>query len=287
MMNPFSYSNVLISESQDMKVHKITKDTAKMGSSSALLGRVIATLAFDRPLWTFTAIGADYNANINKFMVTQDGEELGKIQSGWFRNDHCVEIINHRIREKRERRGGYRTSNAEKAVMTAKKMFARKNTAEIIREATKKIDETLSSQTWGKQRDFNSAEHRLVQELMEFAKKNATVQQMFVEFMQSTNQLHLAEKVDTTKMEMVTIQGIKDAHDSKKATVIIKVDGKYVVQVGDKVDMLDDNTLPENIRGKLGLLKLVEDEHGITDVGFRVNSETFVLLTDEEKQDEQ
>jgi hypothetical protein len=287
MMNPFSYSNVLIGESQNTKNRGITKDTAKMGGSGALLGKVVATLAFDRPLWTFTVIEADYYGNIDKFKVTQDGEELGIIKSSWFRNDWCVEIINHRIREKRERRGGYRTSNAEKAVMTAKKMFARKNTAEIIKEATKKIDETLSNQTWGKEREFNHAEHTLVQELMMFAKANEAVQQMFVSYMEKVNKLHLTEKVVTTKMEMLTIKGIKDAHDNKKATVILKVDGKYVVQVGDKVDMLDDNTLPENIRGKLGLLKLVEDEHGVTDVGFRVNSETFVLLTDEEKQDEQ
>ena len=44
--------------------------------------------------------------------------------------------------------------------------------------------------------------------------------------------------------------------------------------------MYEDATLPVDIRMKLGMLKLVEDEEFITEVGCRVSSEIFVLQAD-------
>jgi hypothetical protein len=47
------------------------------------------------------------------------------------------------------------------------------------------------------------------------------------------------------------------------------------------VELYDDNTLPVDMRMKLGMLKLVNDEQYITDIGCKVTSEIFVLLVDE------
>jgi hypothetical protein len=52
--------------------------------------------------------------------------------------------------------------------------------------------------------------------------------------------------------------------------------------VGDDVQLYDDNSLPETMRGKLGMLKLVDAEYFIENVGCRVNDEVFVVLMDEE-----
>jgi hypothetical protein len=47
------------------------------------------------------------------------------------------------------------------------------------------------------------------------------------------------------------------------------------------VDLFDDNTLPDWMRGKLGMLKLVQPEQFISNAGCRVNDETFVLMVEE------
>jgi hypothetical protein len=47
------------------------------------------------------------------------------------------------------------------------------------------------------------------------------------------------------------------------------------------VDLFDDNTLPDWMRGKLGMLKLVAVEQFVSDTGCRVNDETFVLIVEE------
>jgi hypothetical protein len=63
---------------------------------------------------------------------------------------------------------------------------------------------------------------------------------------------------------------------------VVKDGGKYLVKVGDDVQLYDDNSLPEIMRGRLGMLKLVEAEYFIEGVGCRVNDEVFVVLMDEE-----
>jgi hypothetical protein len=65
-----------------------------------------------------------------------------------------------------------------------------------------------------------------------------------------------------------------------KTALVVKDTGKYLVKIGDNVELYDDNTLPVDMRMKLGMLKLVNDEQYITDIGCKVTSEIFVLLVD-------
>jgi hypothetical protein len=44
-------------------------------------------------------------------------------------------------------------------------------------------------------------------------------------------------------------------------------------------------TLPVELRGKLGMLKLVDNEAMVTGIGCRVSNEIFVLLMEEENND--
>jgi hypothetical protein len=86
-------------------------------------------------------------------------------------------------------------------------------------------------------------------------------------------------------IEMLTIQKVRDHFNEGKAVLVIKDGGKYIVKVGDKVDLYDDNTLPQEMRGKLGMLKLVEAEQFVTDTGCRINDETFILILEEVKDE--
>jgi hypothetical protein len=81
--------------------------------------------------------------------------------------------------------------------------------------------------------------------------------------------------------EMITIETAKSAFEAGKTALVIKDGGKYLVRIGDKVDLFDDNTLPDWMRGKLGMLKLVQAEQFVSGTGCRVNDETFVLMVEE------
>jgi hypothetical protein len=86
--------------------------------------------------------------------------------------------------------------------------------------------------------------------------------------------------------ELSTIEGIKTAMGAKKSALIVVDEGKYLVKINDNVQLYDDTTLPAEFRGKLGLLKLVNEKQFITDVGCRVNKEIYVLKLDEQEAKE-
>ena len=62
---------------------------------------------------------------------------------------------------------------------------------------------------------------------------------------------------------------------------LVYIDGlDYAIQKGDKnpITMKASEELPDFIRRGVGMLKLLEDEQIIIDVGLRVNATTFVIL---------
>jgi hypothetical protein len=81
--------------------------------------------------------------------------------------------------------------------------------------------------------------------------------------------------------EMLTIEKVKSQFENGKTALVIKDDGKYLVKIGDAIQLYDNNTLPEDMRGKLGMLKLVEAEAFVSNVGCRINDEVFVLVVEE------
>jgi hypothetical protein len=81
--------------------------------------------------------------------------------------------------------------------------------------------------------------------------------------------------------EMLTIDKVKSQFEAGKTALVIKDDGKYLVKMGDAIQLFNDNTLPEDMRGKLGMLKLVEAEAFVSNVGCRINDEVFVVVMGE------
>jgi hypothetical protein len=93
-------------------------------------------------------------------------------------------------------------------------------------------------------------------------------------------QAHQLAKLREAEAEMLTVTDIESKFKSDKGTSLVLLsNGKYVVKTGDEVQLYDDNTLPVEMRGKLGMLKLVEPEQMIEGVGCRATTEIFVLLT--------
>ena len=219
---------------------------------------------------------------VSKFAVFKDGEEIGKIDRD-YRYDaggHIFSISSNAIRNERERISAYRTKDAKKALAAIKKTFSNKSVGERVNEALKEATHAISRQTSRKRGDHQSALHSLVPLMKAFAfiqnpedfKKYAIV----------NGQVHQLAKLRETEAEMLTVTDIEAKFKTDKGTSLVLLsNGKYVVKTGDEVQLYDDNTLPLDMRGKLGMLKLVEPEQMIEGVGCRATTEVFVLLTAE------
>ena len=262
----------------------------KVEEVHGLIDPVICRLATLNPLWTFrvtdttTKFGGDKVALV--FDVLEQGEKLGTIARNYRGGSHVIGISNDRIAKGRARGNTYNTTDADKAILKAKKMFYRLKPDERIAQATKDALLVMNEQAWNRDRSKSQYENTIRKAALDYFHGDG-----FAHFMAyvktqppSVNApiLKAVEDIDRLKAEMLTIATVRDRFDKQETALVIKDSGKYLVKVLDNVQLYDDNTLPHEMRSKLGMLKLVEAETFLSSVGCRVNEEVFVLVLDEQ-----
>ena len=287
-MNTLSLSNVVIGE--DLQ-KTMDKEGTKMSAVYDMLDPVVSRLASLNPLWTFVINSSGHGSGNNRiamgFSVKLDGEELGTIGLSYMGNrGKVIAISNDRIGKGRQRSDSYRTQDADKAILMAKKMFGKMNPSERIQKAKDAAERVVSRASWNKERERTQHQSLVKNEMLAWVETKGLA--TFMEFIKAEAIPSLKHKV-TTSMEKVvlldtemrTIEKVQEDFSNNKTALIVKDLGKYLVKIGDKVDLYEDNTLPLDMRMKMGMLKLVEDEQYLTDVGCKVTNEIFVLLVDE------
>jgi hypothetical protein len=279
-MNTLKLSNVVFSE-------ELEKHRSKVVGVHDIIEPVVSRLATLNPLWTFeaqTRYSIQDGFKVTDFIVKLDGERLGGICMSYMgQKGSVIAITNDRISKNRQRSDSYRTQDADKAVLMAKKMFGKMNPSERIQKAKEAAERVVSRASWNKERERTQHQSVLKAEMLAWVENRGY--QMFMEFIEkeallSTKKLVLGaeERVQKLDTEMKTIEKVQEDFGNSKTALVVKDSGKYLVKVGDKVDLYDDNTLPLDMRMKLGMLKLVQDEEYLTDIGCKVTSEIFVLL---------
>lgn len=278
-MNLFSLSNIEVHPDVSKKLGQET-----IGQPPTDMCRLVMNLAMANPLWRFIVTDTIGEHRPVGFSVVDSGEEIGKIGRTYYRGDYKLSLTNDRIADKRERTSSYRTSDVDKAVLMAKKMFFRLKPNERIDKAYDKAKQVMNNQAHEKSREHRYSERDTQNSAQEFIMGSG-----FHLFLAHVNGLPEAEKkpmlkkMEQTKKfkdDMLTIESIRERFGDNKAALIIKDEGKYLVKIGQDVQLYDDNTLPIEMRGKLGMLKLVEAEHFVSDIGCRINDEIFVVLTE-------
>jgi len=287
-MNTLSLSNVVVGE--DLQ-KTMDKEGFKLSGVFNMLDPVVNRLASLNPLWTFvinnSGLGTGNNRVASGFQVKLDGEELGSIGLSYMgQRGKVIAICNDRIGKGRQRTDSYRTVDADKAILMAKKMFGKMNPNERISKAKDAAERVVSRASWNKERDRTLHQGNIKNEMLVWAETKGNA--LFMEYLKVEAIPSLRHKVTTSMekvelldTEMKTIERVQQDFSKNKTALVVKDTGKYLVKIGDKVDLYDDNTLPVDMRMKMGMLKLVEDEQYLTDVGCKVTNEIFVLLVDE------
>jgi hypothetical protein len=288
-MNTLELSNVELS---DKVIKEIASSPRKLTSVDKLIDPVVQRLAVLNPLWRFVISSAGYDNSTEptsfkavEFKVVEAGEELGTIGREYHGREHVISISNERIRSDRVRRGGYKTKDADKAILRAKKMFFKLKPNERIEKALGDAGKVIFTQMRLKERERHNAEGTVKAAALDYVMGTGFA--LFLEHLKTCTESernkiekHLSDK-ERLEDEMMTIETAKSAFEADKTALVIKDGGKYLVKIGDKIDLFDDNTLPDWMRGKLGMLKLVQAEQFVSNTGCRVNDETFVLMVEE------
>lgn len=235
--------------------------------------QLVWVLAKEYPLWTFQADGW------RTFKVFKDGELLGVIGEEWYGSKHAMFVRNDRIAQQNERKNAYHTQDIEKAVLRVKKMFRPMTLAERMVKAKEEADKVLLRQYRGAHRNGQVLRSQMDQSLMEYAYTHMGQYMAWLKAKDDLTMLGVIERHEKSKVDIQTIEEAQKAFaDKHKHALIVLADGKYIVKVLDNVQLYDDTTLPHDLRGKLGMLKLVEAEQMVTGIGCRVSDEIFVVL---------
>jgi hypothetical protein len=283
-MNTLNLSNVVVGEDLQKTMDKAGD---KLTGVFGMLDPVVNRLASLNPLWTFVITSSTgSNQMASGFMVKLDGEELGTIGLSYMgQRGKVIAIANDRIGKGRQRSDSYRTVDADKAILMAKKMFSKMNPSERISKAKDAAERVVSRASWNKERERTQHQSNIKNEMLVWAETKGHA--LFLEYLKKEAIPSLQHKVTTSMdkvtlldTEMRTIERVQEEFSKNKTALVVKDLGKYLVKIDDKVDLYDDNTLPVDMRMKLGMLKLVNDEQYITDVGCKVSNEIFVLLVD-------
>ena len=251
---------------------------------------IITKLMLDRPNWSYEFVSRNYQNELTEFQIKQDDEVLGKVEWEYVRGGMGYGVYNHRIREARQRGAGYKTQHWDKAVAAIKKQFSKKTVNELVDSASVLAVTTTRNAHNDKYQQM--AQHNRV---VERAALKFAMGEGFAMFM-----LHVNTVLPKNEMQTVTESYAKYKELSSEANVIRNMnvglaDGKSLVVVRDGSDYhvhnskdtatYTDATLPEFMRGKLGMLKLAEKNQYLTTIGCKIDDNVFVIVN-EEKTDE-
>jgi len=277
-MSILTLPNVIVDKEKYANVEKV----------HSVLTPVVQRLATLYPLWKFevaqkNSMGGEV---ATAFTVSLDGERLGSFGTTYTRSGTAIEIHNDRIAGARSRKGSYTTRDADKAVVKAKKMFGKMNQSERLTKALTEAERVVTKGAWNKERERTAHQHAISDAAHKFIMGEGF--QLFMQYVQVDMPIadrhklliHL-EKKEAVDIDMLTIERVQKEFTGAKTALVIKDAGKYLVKIGDKISLYDDNTFPHDMRMKLGMLKLVENEQYVSDMGCRVSDEIFVLLVDE------
>lgn len=267
-----------------------THKHGKVDEVHSVISQVVYRLATLNPLWTFRVRDINTTFDGTKiavgFEVFEQGERLGMIARTYRNGGHVIGVSNDRIAKGRSRGDTYHTADAEKAILKAKKLFYRLKPDERIAQASKDATDAMSSQLWNRERIKAQEDSTVRKAAIDYI--NGPGFAHFLEYINtqppsvSTPIFKAVEKAEEVRGEMLTIETIRQRFAKEETALVIKDSGKYLVKVRDNVQLYDDNTLPHEMRSKLGMLKLVEAETFLSNVGCRVNDEVFVLVLDEQ-----
>jgi hypothetical protein len=256
---------------------------------------LIEKLALKRPEWRFTASYGNFHSRddaeliidfeVKDFQVFDKREVLGVVELGSYSYKTKLfnfMIGNHRTSAALERANSYKTSNMDKAVKLVLKHFGARDDQELYDEAYRVGVDKLSGQT----REKSGMVKRLWAGSDD--KTFAYILAHWDEFLMSIADVREREslrRLPEIQEEALLLNTLyKTGTTTSGGAYTIYQQGDYYLMTcrTGQLEKKAADELPNNVRHKLGVLKLVKDGQAVSGIGFRANETTFMVFRDKE-----
>jgi hypothetical protein len=239
------------------------------------LYEVLMPLVRTKPDWRFL-VEDDYRGVATRFAVMHK-EELGTVSIARKADRWRICVNNARINDALLRGESFWTSDPEKATMKIRQNFYRESP-----------DERLSMYnnlgTNGVNKLFQDAvgvrtKHRETVSFDAWKFIRANIEAFSATLSEkSKEQAHAyMEAYETTRSISAFRDEWSKATADKKVMLVIQDEGQYIVKRGGDVSVYTNEMLTDDMKSKLGMLKLVEEGQLFPDIGYRISPDAFLI----------
>lgn len=244
---------------------------------------LIDKLSRERPTWRFKSAQNFYSASgvlrVTHFTMYDMDEELGTLYVDTHWRDHSLRYYfdNHRLEKARQRNVKNFTTKPEVAAKRILKAFHSRTPAERAAVATSEVRSAMASVV-------NDVNHRYRRALGGIQDEiNAYVLRHWDEVSATFADPARHASFPTLAADNLEAMSISKAMgDGRGVVVRIEHNGNYMVARptanGHDINMFTDSTLPDHLRGGLGLLKLVAFGSMIDGVGYKRDDNSFFVM---------
>ena len=264
------------------------KDKTRTHNKRMQISAKLAPLAFEAakkfPRWKFVGSDSweypDY-LDITRFTVYENREKIGTISTTQFRQGAKYVIGNERIKNIRKRGGTAETGDLKKALKLMAKSFGGKTNIEKLNEANAKLSGQLHGGNQSKYVAYAGVMHALKRDLDDYILAN--LEEVSAAAIAAGAKPSAINSIPQMKEDYDTTLPIATAYSTYKGSLVLLSGGDYLVREGEDESplVLSSEQLPSDLKGKIGLLKLLEDNHFMKDVGYRLDATTFFIVRGE------
>jgi len=268
-------------------IGKIDTTTAE-GVLTTHLQELALKLFAKNPSWCFeldqTWHSATTDAKIifHSFKVMDsNGVKLGEVGQDW-RYGQGGKVQLYVIYNKRFQKSNKRTASLPTAMRDIQKTFRADTHDELTDTAMDKFVDISRAQARTKTQHLNRSRNEVKDAAYTFAMR-ADQKNNFADYCKKHNKgadeaLSSGAKL---QLEIKTIEDIVNMYAMHRTCLLIRHENSWIMRIADDAKVCNDSSLPNDVRMKLGMLKLVDDDQFIENVGCRVNSYTFVVTLEQ------
>jgi hypothetical protein len=263
--------------------------TIVLDSINATLQELIEPLALKHPEWRFEPSETTrFNTSssdkdkvplvVTKFDVYFNRECLGSIgrERNYTRAEDTYVIYNERIEKSMQRGRSTKTGKLDKALRIVEKTFSPAKHDEVFDKLITQARSHLAGHVRSKEGNADRIWRRHYDEIRDYMLTR------WDEFVAATPSTKLSAEIGEYPRlveEFNLVQQMYNDAIHKESMYNIVISGSdYLVKHNGKLSIHDAQTLPESIRGKLGILKLVEDGQAVEGMGFRATENTYFVV---------
>ena len=212
--------------------------------------------------------------------VLCDGEKLGSIYRDEYGGKPCYAISNFRISNKRERGNADKTTKLDRAKKLILKNFRPKDLKELMEKARARVKHSVDSNGYVAESEFQTNYQRLSRHLMNHIMSNLdTLMEIAVK-----DGFNREKEIKSTYEDYYIKGRLRECSSTKNTGAVVLIHGDtYAVETdGGQFSTYENATLPDLLKVRVGMLKLIENGQTLLDVGYRENEREFYVSLEED-----